>query len=125
MAMLKNRGLVIMLALTALFSVGAMYMAGLISFGGSGKNGGTDVASLHLGEGFDPNASFVRMPPFNLAIVQNNKMQGTLYVALDLKTGERSLNAEVIRTAPNCRMPILRLWVDTPPTKSIRINRST
>lgn len=102
-AMPKNAILIILLAVAAAFSVGTLYMAGVISFGDGGKNGGAEDAALDLGEGFNANASHVRIAPFNLAIIQNNKVQGTLYVALDLKTGNRGLNAGVIRSRPKLR----------------------
>jgi len=100
-AMQRNTLLILLLGLTAIFSVASLFMAGVISFDGSSDE--TEVAALDLGDGFDPNASHVRIEPFNLSIIQNNKVLGMMYVALDLETGDRSLNFGVVKHRPKLR----------------------
>lgn len=105
----KNLIIVIALAVIAIVSMLSLFLTGVISMGGDDENNiGETIAALDLGDTFDEKSSHVRIDPFNVAIIQDNKVLGTLYVLVDLETGGRSKNVGVIKYRPRLRDAYLK-----------------
>jgi flagellar basal body-associated protein FliL len=101
-----SRNLIIAAALVVVASlaIGMMLMSGTFS---SKKDGATKKAEQLMAmleqAGVDPQASHVRVKPFNVSIIQDSRVHGTLYVSMDLETGSRDLNAGVVKARPKLR----------------------
>lgn len=104
----KNAVIIIALAVIAIVSVVLLFLTGAISLGGDKGDIGKSIADLNLGEMFDEKASHVKIEPFNVAIIQNNRVLGTLYVSVDLETGGRSENVGVVQYRPRLRNAYLK-----------------
>lgn len=105
--MSRNLIIVIALAVVAILSVAWLFLMGPMSSSDNSEAqaeaNAHEIALFLESNGVSPNASHVTIEPFNISIIQSGKILGSLYVSMELMTGNRDLNAGVVESRPKLR----------------------
>jgi flagellar basal body-associated protein FliL len=105
--MSRNLIIVIALAVIAVLAVAWLFLMGPLSSSDNNEAEAEakskEIALFLENAGVSPDASHVTIEPFNISIIQSGKILGALFVSMELLTGNRDLNAGVVKARPKLR----------------------